>query len=39
MTSIVNVSIEDGVAVVAVNNPPVNTINAAVRAELSAALA
>ena len=40
MTSnIVTVSIEDGVAVISVNNPPVNTINAGVRAGLFAALA
>jgi 3-hydroxyacyl-CoA dehydrogenase len=38
MTDIVNVHIEGGIAVVAVNNPPVNTINAAVRAGLAAAL-
>jgi len=38
MPDIVSLNVEDGIAVVAVNNPPVNTINAAVRAGLSAAL-
>ncbi len=35
----VAVSIEDGVAVISVNNPPVNTINASVREGLFAAVA
>ena len=38
MPDIVSLKVEDGIAVVAVNNPPVNTINAAVRAGLAAAL-
>jgi 3-hydroxyacyl-CoA dehydrogenase len=38
-SNIVAVSVEDGVAVLTVNNPPVNTITAAVRAGLFAAIA
>jgi len=38
MTDIVSLNFDDGIAIVVVNNPPVNTINAAVRAGLSAAL-
>jgi 3-hydroxyacyl-CoA dehydrogenase len=38
-SNIVAVNVEDGVAVVTVNNPPVNTITAAVRAGLFAAIA
>jgi len=38
MPELVSVKFDDGVAVVAVDHPPVNTINAAVRQGLSAAL-
>jgi 3-hydroxyacyl-CoA dehydrogenase len=38
-SNMVAVNVEDGVAVVTVNNPPVNTITAAVRAGLFAAIA
>ncbi len=38
MDDIVTLVVEDGIAVLSVNNPPVNTINAKVRAALSAAL-
>jgi len=38
MPELVSVKFDDGVAVVAVDHPPVNTINAAVREGLSAAL-
>lgn len=37
-SDIVTLSVQDGIAVLAVDNPPVNTINAAVRAALNAAL-
>jgi 3-hydroxyacyl-CoA dehydrogenase len=36
--SIVHIAMDDGIAVITVNNPPVNTINAAVRAGLDQAL-
>ncbi|MGC1519907.1 MAG: 3-hydroxyacyl-CoA dehydrogenase NAD-binding domain-containing protein [Steroidobacteraceae bacterium] len=39
MNSLVTVTVEDGVAVIAVNNPPVNTVSAAVREGLFAAIA
>lgn len=38
-SNIVTVTVDDGVAVISVNNPPVNTVNAAVRAGLFAAVA
>lgn len=37
--SLVSVTVDDGVAVIAVNNPPVNTVSAAVREGLFAAIA
>ena len=38
-STLVSVTVEDGVAVIAVNNPPVNTVSAAVREGLFAAIA